>query len=175
MTNMVSGVVVIVTLILGPMTQEQADNVTVALSDGATTATSADGAACDASGLTGGVSFTSTLDTLPVSAGGTGSGAPALAPFDMDVSYHITVTNAAPANIYPIQVSENNLNGSVPGWSALVDGNQNNSATGAFSPFADASNILFGAGTPLCGAGPSGTISVHLPARPLPSATRPFP
>jgi hypothetical protein len=162
MKSMVQGIAVIAALVLGLATEGQALNLTVSLSDGITTATCADGAACDGSALAGVVAFTSTLGTVNASVGGTGSGAPALAPFDLDLSYNLTATSGAPAKTYTVQISENGLNGSVAGWNGIVDGNQTNSATTAFAAFADASNTLFGTGTSLCSAGPTAATSVHL-------------
>jgi PEP-CTERM motif len=147
---------------LGLVGRSEANNITVRLSDGITTASCADGAGCDTSGLAGVIEFTSTLGTLTVSVGGTGSGAPALADFDMDLAYNITANLSAPAKTYTIWVSENDLNGSVAGWDAQVGGTQNNGATTAFAAFADASNTLFGTGTSLCSAGPSGASPLAL-------------
>jgi hypothetical protein len=162
MKGMVQGIAVIAALVLGLVTEGQAVNLTISLSDGITTATCADGAACDTSALAGVVAFTSTLGTVNASVGGTGSGAPALALFDLDLNYNLTATSGAPAKTYTVQISENGLNGSVAGWNAIVDGNQTNGATTAFAAFADASNTLFGTGTSLCSAGPSAATSVHL-------------
>jgi hypothetical protein len=162
MKIMVQGLAVIAALVLGLATEGQALNLTMSLSDGITTATCADGAACDASALLGVVAFTSTLGTVTASVGGTGSGAPALGPSDLDLSYNITAISGAPAKTYTIQISENGLSGSVAGWNGIVDGNQTNSASTAFAAFADASNTLFGTGTSLCSAGPSAATSVHL-------------
>jgi len=155
MKKRVLGIPLGVTLLLGLGTQGQADNLTVSLSDGITTATCADGAGCDASALAGVVSFTSVLGTTTVSVGGTGSGTPALAPFNMDLAYNITANSGALARTYTIQVSENNLNGSVGGWNAGVGGTQDNGASTSFAAFADAGNVLFVAGTSLCSAGPT--------------------
>jgi len=162
MKSKLLGVALSVALALGLVTQGQADPITVSLSDSITTATCADGAACDASGLAGVIAFTSTLGTLTVSIGGTGSGSPALAPFEMDLSYNITTNSSAPAKTYIVQVSENDQSGSVGGWNATVGGTQNNGATTAFSAFADAGNALFGTATPLCSAGPSSALPVGL-------------
>jgi PEP-CTERM motif len=162
MKSMVLGGALIAALILSLVTEGQALNLTVSLSDGITTATCADGSACDASALAGVVAFTSTLGTLNASVGGTGSGPPALATFDLDLSYNLTATDGAPAKTYTVQVSENGLNGSVAGWNGIVDGNQTNGAVTSFAAFADASNALLGTGTALCSAGPSAATSVHL-------------
>lgn len=153
---------VALSLVLLSLTGAQAANMTISLSDGITLTTCSDGAACDASGLTGVVAFTSTLGTITVSVGGTGSGAPALAPFDMDLQYGITATAGAPARTYTIMVSETDLNGTSLSWDAQVGGTQTNGATTTFAAFADATNALFGTGTPICSAGPSGASPLAL-------------
>jgi hypothetical protein len=129
---------------------------------GVATVSCADGAACDAAALPGVVTLATTNGTVTVQLGGFGSGAPALNPFDMDLTYSLTANAAAGAGTFEIAASANGLNGSILGWDALIDGNQTNGATTAFAAFADASNALFGEGTALCSAGPSGATSVHL-------------
>jgi len=160
MKSLALGTAMIVALVLMPLTQAQATNLTISLSNGGTTAQCADGAGCDGSALPGVVSFTSVLGTVTVSVGGTGSGAPALGPLDMDLSYNVTAANGAPAATYTIMVSENGLSGSGVSWNGLVNGNQNAGDTTAFAAFADSSGALFGTGTSLCSQGPVNTASV---------------
>jgi PEP-CTERM motif len=156
------GLVMSVMILFGLVGRSEANNISIRLSDGITTVTCTDAAACDTSGLAGVVAFTSTLGTVTASLGGTGSGAPALADFDMDLAYNLTANSAAPAKTYTIWVSENDLNGSVASWDVQVGGTQNNGATTTFALFADAGNALFGTGTSLCSAGPSGASPLAL-------------
>jgi hypothetical protein len=167
MKSVALGTAILVAAVFGLVQAGQAANLTVSLSNGATTVTCADGAACDNSGLTGVVDFTSLLGTVNVSLGGTGSGTPALNPLDLDLSYHLTQTATGGATTYTIMVSENGLNGTGISWSALLNGNETNSATTAFAAFLDTAGTLFGTGTPLCSAGPTpnsnpGSTSVSL-------------
>ena len=165
------GIAVFVALTLALVTQAQAANLTVSLSDGSTTATCADGAACDSSALVGVVDFTSTLGTLTVSIGGNGTGDPVAPDLSMDLAYSLTQTAGGTGKTYTIQLSQNNLTGSGLAWNAMIDGNANNFATTSFAAFADASNALFGTATPLCGAGPAasgaGATSYHLTCQSL--------
>src|SRR5216683_2005584 len=79
---------------------------TVSLSNGITTATCADGAACDASPLAGVVSFTSVLGTTTLSLTGVGSGSPALPGLMMDLAYSVTQSMSGPGGTVTIQASE---------------------------------------------------------------------
>ena len=162
MKSWMLGTAMLVALVLMSLTPAQAAPLTFSLSDGATTQTCADGAVCDASALTGVVAFTSTLGTVNVSVGGTGSGSPMLALFTMDLSYNISTGASAPAKTYTIMVSGNDLGGPVNAWHAQLGGTQNNGATTAFAAFADAGNTLFGTATPLCTAGPSAASPLSL-------------
>src|SRR6266852_598195 len=79
---------------------------TVYLSNGITTATCADVAACDASPLAGVVSFTSVLGTTTLSLTGVGSGSPALPGLMMDLAYSVTQSMSGPGGTVTIQASE---------------------------------------------------------------------
>ena len=163
MRGTVVSTLVVAALVFALASPVQALNLTLSLSDGSSTFTCTDGSACDSNVLPGAVTFTGVFGSITVSVGGTGSGAPALNPLDMDLSYNFTANSSATGGTYTIQVSENGLSTPAPTfWDALVDGNQTNDATTTFASFVDASNTLFGTATPLCGAGPIATTSVHV-------------
>jgi hypothetical protein len=152
------GIVTVVglALLVVPL-RARADNITLSVSDGITTATCADGAACDTSGLPGVIAFTSTLGTVTVSAGGTGSGTPALSLYESDLNYNITTNAGAPARNYTIQVSENNLpavtGGSLP-FTGNLGGTQTSGDTTTAQAWANPNNTLFSISpaTNICGA-----------------------
>jgi PEP-CTERM motif len=129
---------------------------------GVATVSCTDGAACDTAALPGVVSFSTTNGILTIQLGGTGAATPALSPFDIDLSYSFIANSGAGAGTFMIAASVSSLSGSVPGWAAMIDGNQTNGATTRFQAFADAGDALFGTGTSLCSAGPTGAPSVHL-------------
>jgi hypothetical protein len=154
--------VALVALFVGSAGQSRADNLSVRLQIGATIETCADGAACDSAALAGIVTFSSTVGTVTIQTQGTGSGTPALPPLNMDLSYNVTQTAAAPASTVTISVSENNLSGTGVTWSALINGNQNVGYTTTFSSFVDPNNALFVNGSAVCSAGPVATAAVAL-------------
>jgi hypothetical protein len=161
MNGIVSAVTVLLAWVLGFAAQAHALPITVRLSGGTlATVSCADGAACDGSAVPGIVSFTTANGPLTVQLGGTGQGTPFLSNLNMDLSYNLGAN--AGAATYKVEVSVSDLSGSAPGWTAMVDGNQTNGAMTSFQAFADAGNALFGMGTSLCSAGPTGTPSVHL-------------
>jgi hypothetical protein len=136
-----------------------ADNLTVSLSNGVTTVTCADNAACDGASLLGVVSFSTAFG--PVSVTGTGSGFPLLLGANMDLTY--TLVSPGGAATYTIAVSENDLKGTSVSWNALDNGNQTASGVStAFSSWASSTNTLFAQTTPLCGAGPASGAIVNL-------------
>jgi hypothetical protein len=147
-------------VLLASTAAAKADNLTVALTGGATTLTCADGGLCDTNPVPDIINFNTIFGGVSVS--GIGSGAPELAPFDLDLTYNVTAGAGNPASSFIITVSENNLNGSVPGWDAQVGGTQNNGASTAFAAFADAGNSLFNTSTSLCSAGPTTVSPVGL-------------
>lgn len=161
MNGIASAVTVLLALVLGLAAQAHAIPLTVQLSGtGLVTVSCVDGAACDGSAVAGIVSFATANGALTVQLGGTGQGTPFLSAFNMDLSYNLGAN--AGAATYQVAVSVSDLSGSVPGWTVMLDGNQTNGATTGFQAFADAGNVLFGTGTALCSAGPTGTPSVHL-------------
>ncbi len=139
--------------------QGYADNLTLSVTYNGTTLTCADGAACDGNPLAGAVSYTPgfpTVGTVTASAGGTGSGSPALAPLHMDLQYGLTQGSSAPAATVIIAVSENNLSATNQQWTATIGGTQETSAwSTAFAAFAGSGNTLFQNTNSICSAGPT--------------------
>ena len=140
-----------------------ADAVTVRLSGpDITTVSCTDGDACDGAPLTGVVAVAGANGSLTVHLGGTGAATPAIGPFDMDLAYNLATTSTATPGVYTIAASVDGLSGSVDKWVALVGGLQSNDSATVYHAFADATNVLFGMGTSLCGDGPSGPAFVVL-------------
>jgi hypothetical protein len=120
-------------IILLPLTLAEAI-VTVEITDALTTVTCADGAGCDSSPLAGVVAFTTILSTTPtVSISAIGSGAPAVGPHDLDLTYSITAPPGSPARAYAVGVTEDGLTGGLAGFDAQLGGTQNNGAMTFFS------------------------------------------
>jgi len=154
---------IVAALILTLAAPAQALNLTLSLDDGGAPLTCADGAACDSSIAPGVIIFSGVFGSVTVSMGGKASGSPFLSPLDIDLAYFFDSNSASTGGTYTIQVSENSLSTAGPtSWNAFIDGNQTNGATTAFAAFVDANNVLFGTTTPLCGAGPAATLSVHM-------------
>jgi hypothetical protein len=129
---------------------------TVSLSNGITTTTCADGAACDTSPLTGVVSFTSPVGTTTLSLTGVGSGSPALPGLMMDLAYNVTQTIAGTGGTMVIQASETDQTANAAVFHAVLGGTQL-AGTTAFSIFDSATNTLFAQTASICSAGPATT------------------
>jgi hypothetical protein len=161
MKGLALGTAIIAALVLGLAGQGQAAFLTVSLSNGGAPVLCQDNTGCDTNPLPGVVSFSTLFGSVTVGATGTGQPSLALGPFDLDLSYQL-IAPPGVATVYVIQVSESGLNGSISGWSALVNGNQGAGTTTAFAAFVDPGNVEFFSGTPLCSAGPAVTASVSL-------------
>jgi hypothetical protein len=127
-----------------------ATNLTIRLTDGTTTFTCADQAACDTSTILGSITFASTFGTVSVS--GVGTGNPQVSLFNMDLGY--VVSNGGTAGTYTLWVSQNGLSGTFPAWAGLINGNQQPGNTTSWAAYADAGNTLFATTTLLCSGGP---------------------
>jgi hypothetical protein len=141
-------------------TSAKADNLSIFLSGpGGSPITCADNTSCDTNPLAGVVTVTGLFGTATVSVTNTGSGTPALAPLNLDLSYNLTANSSNPGGTYLVEVGENNLTASGVSFNGIANGNQNSGNTTAFSAFYDTGNVLFTNTTSLCSAGPaSGTV-----------------
>jgi len=140
-------------------TSAKADNLSIFLSGPGGTLTCADGAVCDTNPLAGVVTVTGIFGSATVSVTNTGSGTPALAPLNLDLSYNLTANSSNPGGTYVVEVGENNLTASGISFSGIANGNQNAGNTAAFSAFYDLGNALFANTSSLCSAGPAlGTV-----------------
>jgi len=140
-------------------TSAKADNLSIFLSGPGGTLTCADGAVCDTNPLAGVVTVTGIFGSATVSVTNTGSGTPALAPLNLDLSYNLTANSSNPGGTYVVEVGENNLTASGISFSGIANGNQNAGNTAAFSAFYDLGNTLFANTSSLCSAGPAlGTV-----------------
>ena len=135
---------------------------TVSLSNGITTATCADGAACDASPLAGVVSFTSVLGTTTLSLTGVGSGSPALPGLMMDLAYSVTQSMSGPGGTVTIQASETDQAALAALFSATLGGTQGPGGTTTFAIFASSTNALFAQTTNICSGATSSIGAVAL-------------
>ncbi len=144
-------------------TSAKADNLSILISGPGGTLTCADGnAACDTNPLPGVVTATFTFGSVTVAVTNTGSGTPALAPLNLDLSYNLTANSSNAGGMYLVEVGENNLTASGVSFSGLINGNQNAGDTTAFSAFYDTGNTLFTNTSSLCTAGPASGIVVNL-------------
>jgi hypothetical protein len=140
-------------------TSAKADNLSIFLSGPGGTLQCADGASCDTNPLAGVVTVTGIFGSATVSVTNTGSGTPALAPLNLDLSYNLTANSSNTGGTYLVEVGENNLTASGISFSGIVNGNQGAGITTAYSAFYDTGNALFGNSASLCSAGPaSGTV-----------------
>lgn len=146
--------VMLLLLLLGTVAPAAAHPLTVSLSNGITTVTCADGAACDASPLPGVVSSTSVLGTLTLSLTGVGAGSPALPAGTLDLAYSLTQSLAGPGGLITIGVSEVNQSSGL--FHAVLGGTQSAGAT-ALALYGSATNTLFALTSPICSAGPTST------------------
>src|SRR5262245_20770537 len=102
----------------------------VSLNNGGGAVTCQDGAACDAAGAPGVVSFTNSVGTITVAS--IGSGAPALPALSLDLTWNVTEPAGSPASTYTIMVSQTDLpfnfplGGSGATFSGLAAGTQTN-------------------------------------------------
>jgi hypothetical protein len=134
-----------------------ASPLTVSLSNGITTTTCADGAACDTSPLTGVVSFTSLVGTTTLSLTGVGSGSPALPGLMMDLAYNVTQTIAGTGGTMVIQASETDQTANAALFHAVLGGTQVAGST-AFNIYDSATNTLFAQTASICSAGPTNAV-----------------
>jgi hypothetical protein len=143
-------------------TSAKADNLSIFLSGPGGSLTCADGAACDTNPLAGVVTVTGIFGSATVSVTDTGSGTPALAPLNLDLSYNLTAGSSSLGGTFVVEVGENNLTASGISFGAIANGNQNAGDTTAFSAFYDTGNTLFANTSSLCSAGPVSTTVVNL-------------
>lgn len=134
-------------------TTAMADNLSVWVSNGTSTFTCADNAACDGNSLVGAISFTNNFGTFSLGAQGSNIG---LGPFGLDLSFQVT---GAPGDLYQIMVSENDMTGSNLTWVGQISSNSNNSVTTRYMVHAASSNVLFDMPTSsiLCNISSTGT------------------
>ena len=135
---------------------------TVSLSNGITTATCADGAACDAAPLAGVVSFTSVLGTTTLALTGVGSGSPALPGLMMDLAYSVTQILTGPGGTVTIQASETDQAALAALFKAVLGGTQGPGGTTTFAIFASNTNALLAETTTICSGATSSIGAVAL-------------